>query len=111
MRSSPEHAAIGQLRTGAKMEDVAAYLVEHGDPGDRIDFLGGEGGVSFLQHVGNWFSPVLTEGLTETQDALADGKDIVGVFDVDEADASSIPRVLADARVEHVRYFGKWTSW
>lgn len=113
LRASPQDAAIGLLRPGKRMEDVAAYLVEHDVPEDRIHFLSGEGGISFLQQLGNWFSvllsQLLTETLTDARDALADGKDLVGVFDVDKADASSIRRLLAEAGVEQVRYFGRWT--
>jgi len=109
MKPVPEHAAIGQLHPGKSMEQVAAYLVEHDVPEDRIHFLSGEGGVSFLQHLGNWFSQVLSEGWTDARDALADGKVLVGVFDVGKTDATRIRQVLADAGIEHIRYFGTWT--
>jgi hypothetical protein len=109
MRAAPEHAAIGQLRAGTSMEQVATYLVEHDVPEDRIHFLGGEGGISFLEHLGNWFSQLLSETWTDARYALADGKSLVGVFDVDRADATEIRRLLVDAGVEHIRYFGKWT--
>jgi hypothetical protein len=62
-----------------------------------------------LQDLGNWFSHLLSEGWTDARDALADGKVLVGVFEVDKTNASRIRHVLADAGVEHVRYFGKWT--
>ena len=109
MRPSPQHAAIGELRSGKTIEEVAAYLVEHGIPEDRVHFLSGEGGIAFLQHLGNWFSQLLSERWTDARDALANGRELVGVFDVDKADATRIRSVLADASVEHVQYFGTWT--
>ncbi len=91
------------------MEGVAEYLVEHDVPSDRIHFLTGEGGISFLEHLGNWFSQVLSTGWTEARESLADDKVLVGVFDVDKTDATRIRQLLADAGVEHVQYFGTWT--
>ena len=109
MRATPRDAAIGELRPGTSMEAVVTYLVQHDVPEDRIHFLSGEGGIVFLEHLGNWFAHVLSEGWTDARDALVAGKILVGVFDVDKTNATQIRQLLADAGVEHVRYFGKWT--
>jgi hypothetical protein len=53
---------------------------------------------------------VLSEGWTDARDALADGKVLVRIFDVgSKTDATRIRQVLADAGIEHIRYFGTWT--
>lgn len=109
IKPAPENAAIGQIREGSTMEDVGGYLADQGVPSDRIHFLVGEEGEAFLQDIGNWWSKVLADGWTRSREALADGRVLVGVFDVDRVDADLMRGILSDAGVENVKYFGKWT--
>ncbi len=109
LSTTPERAAVGLLPRGTSMAQVAAFLVEHDIPEDRIHFLSGEGGVAFLQQLGSWLSRAVSEGWSDAMGALADGEVIVGVFDVDEADAAGIRQILVDAGLKSTRYYGNWT--
>jgi hypothetical protein len=69
----------------------------------------GEGGVAFLERLGNWFTRALSEGLTDARGSLESGATMVGVFEVADPDAEAIRGTLSDAGVVSLHYFGSWT--
>ena len=88
---------------------MADALTEAGIGPSTVHFLAGEGGVSFLERLGNWFTRALSEGLTDARGSLESGATMVGVFEVADPDAEAIGRKLVDAGVESLHYLGSWT--
>jgi hypothetical protein len=109
MTPEPTSAAIGKLDPGRSIEDVQTALVEGGVPADRIHFLSGDGGIAFLDDLGSWFSRLVSQTWHDARNALAGGTVLVGVFEVEQVDASRIRRLLDDAGVHEARSFGTWT--
>lgn len=107
--ADPTSAAIGELEPDQSIEEVEAKLVDAGVPADRIHFLIGDGGIAFLDDLGNWFSRLVSQSWHDARDALANGKVLVGVHEVDEVDAAQIRRLLGDSGVQNIRSFGTWT--
>lgn len=108
-KADPTSAAIGEVEPGRSIEDVEATLIEGGVPADRIHFLSGEGGIAFLDDLGNWFSRLVSQTWHDAREALVSGKVLVGVFGVDKIDASRIRVLLQDAGVHGIRSSGTWT--
>lgn len=109
LKADPTAAAIGIVDPGRSVEDVHADLTHGGVPADRIHFLSGDDGIAFLDDLGNWFSRLASQSWHDARDELASGHILVGVFDVDDADAERIRALLTDAGVSRIRSFGTWT--
>jgi len=110
VKAAPTRFVIGVLGPEASMERVARSLTEHGVPHDRIHFLCGEGGAAFLDGLGNWFTRAISEAWTDAREQLAEGKVIVGVYDVEDDDVGLVRDTLGEACVAPARYFGTWTN-
>jgi hypothetical protein len=107
--ATPRNAVIGTLRSDASVQDVADALTGAGIDPNTVHFIMGEGGIAFLENLGNWFTRALSEGLTDARESLESGATMVGVFEVGDPDAEAIGRALFDAGVESLHYFGSWT--
>jgi hypothetical protein len=107
MKADPTSAAAAEVAPGRSIEDMEATLVGR-VPADRIDFLTGDGAITFLDDLLNRLSRLVSQTWHDVRGSLASGKVLLGMFDA-EVDAGRIRALLPPAGVRGIRSPGTWT--
>lgn len=106
----PKHAVIGRLGDEVRLEDAVSALGEAGIGDDHVHVLRGSDGVAFIGSQGNVITRLLeSEERARYVTELENGRTLVGIFAVRDADQQAVVDAATAAGIEVLRSFGTYT--